>query len=301
MKIDAVYVGCCKTDLYLTKICIASIRYWNDSIPVYLLRDYSQGDFDTVDLEKALNVYVHPMPYKKLGYYGKLYPFIEEEKSRILVIDSDIVWIRNIIPELEVFSEDIIMQCYTPGDPKKEINDWYFNADNLSKKYDDYQYPGFLFNGGEYVYSTSAFTKEDFNDIITMKEKAVPLIDNIFTGEDQGILNYVLSKRIKQGTITYRCHTFYIWGYDTAINEINISKNIIPNHFPPLVHWFGKKNGLISGMPGNKILSFYEKYYYSKIKNGKIKSVSTRFVRTIKHPFAYMKIIIKKVLRFNFL
>ena len=299
MKIDAIYVACCKTDFYLTRICIASIRYWNKATPVYLLKDHSQGEFNTSDLEKAFNVSILQMQYNQLGHYGKLYLFIDEEKRRALVIDSDIVWIRNIITELEAFSEDLVIQCYSPDNAEKEMNNWYFNTHNLHKKYYDYQYPGFLFNGGQYVCNTSAFSKEDFDDIIILKEKAVPIFDNIFTGEDQGVLNYLLAKKIEKGSINYRCHTFYIWGYDKAINSIDIGQKNIPAHFPSLIHWFGKKNGLISGLTGNKILNFYEKYYYSKLDNGGIKRFNSRLFRTIRHPFAYVKIIIKKIVHLN--
>jgi hypothetical protein len=296
MKIDKIYVACCKADFYLTKICVASIRYWNNSIPVYLLKDHSQGDFNTTELERAFNVFILPMKYQQLGAYGKLYPFIEEKGSRILVIDSDIVWIRNIILELEAFSEDIIIQCNVPADPEKEMNQWYFNTVNLNKHYNQYRYPGFLFNTGQFVCNTSSFSKEDFEETITWKEKASPLFKNTFLCEDQGILNYAVAKKIEGGSVTYRHHNLFIWGYDPAINEIDIKQNNIPDHFPSLIHWFGNKTGLIAGLPGSKILKFYDAFYYSKIDNGRIKKNIAGLYRVIKHPIAYFKTIIKKII-----
>jgi hypothetical protein len=297
MKIDKVYIACCKTDYYLTKICVASIRYWNSSIPLYLLKDHSQGNFDTTDLEKAFNVSILQMKTDQPGPYGKLFVYAEENESRIFVIDSDIVWIRDAIKELEFFSEDIIIQGYNPDEFDKEINSWYFNMPNLHKHY-TYNYPGFLFNAGQLVCNTSLFSRNDFDNIINLKEKKSPkpIFDNIFLCEDQGILNYVFAKKIETSSVNYRHHKFYTWGYDKAINEIDIKQNNVPTHFPSLIHWVGKKTGLISGLPGNKILDFYEKYYYSKINNGKIKIAVARSLRIIKHPIGYLKTIVKKVI-----
>lgn len=303
MKIDAIYVACCKTDFYFTKICIASIRYWNKAIPVYLLKDYSQGEFNTSDLEKVFNVSVLQMQHKQLGPYGKLFLYIKKHRDRIFVIDSDIVWLRDVIPELEAFSEDLVVQGYKPDDLEKEMNQWYFNTLNLKKHHIDYQYPGFLFNAGQLVCNASLFSEIDFDDTIKLKEKIPPepTFDNTFLCEDQGILNYVIAKKIASGSISYRSYKFFTWGHDTAINSIDIGQNNIPAHFPPLIHWFGKKNGLISGLAGNKILRFYEKYYYSKLDNGEIKRFRSRLFRTIKHPVAYIKIILKKMAYLNFL
>jgi len=290
------YVACCKADFYLTKICVASIRYWNKLIPVYLLKDHSRGDFDTTELEKAFNVSVLSMKYKQLGAYGKLYPFIEENESRVLVIDSDIVWIRDVIPELEMLSEDIIIYCYVAADPEKEMNRWYFNTLNFYNHYSDYQYPGFLFNTGQFVCNTSSFSKEDFDDAIAWKEKALPIFNDTFLCEDQGILNYVVAKKIQAGSISYRHHDLFIWGYNSSINEIDIKRNDIAGHFPALIHWFGNKTGLISGLPGSRILKFYEAFYYSKIDNGRIKKNISGLSRVISHPVASLKLIIKKII-----
>ena len=52
MKVSRVYVSGYAKDLHLVRICIASIRYWYPDITIYLLKDTSQGDFDTEELER---------------------------------------------------------------------------------------------------------------------------------------------------------------------------------------------------------------------------------------------------------
>jgi len=293
MKIDKVFVICCKADFYLTKICVASIRFWNKTIPIDLIKDYSQGNFETSELEHAFNVSVFNTRLKKMGPYSKLVPFIEEKGKRVFVIDSDIVWMRNAIPELETFSEDLVVHAFYPLEPEKEMSSWYFNLNNLEKYYNGYVYPGFLFNGGQFVCNTSAFSKEDFNDTIAWQENVKPIHDNTFLCEDQGILNYAIARRINNSSISYQSYPFYSWGYEKTVNKIDVREMNYSKTLPPLIHWLGKKTGLISGLNGEKILNFYEEYYYSQIADGKQKLIAARWNRTLQHPLNYAKSIIK--------
>src|SRR6476620_2653166 len=120
MKIDVVYVFCCKKDLYLTRVCIASIRYWNKTIPVSLIKDNSHGFFDTCEMEKSFHLDIAPIHLNNLGFYSKLYPFFNGNGERALLMDSDIVWVGNLIQHLEKFDEDLIIQGYSPDSVQQE-------------------------------------------------------------------------------------------------------------------------------------------------------------------------------------
>ncbi|HEU4634159.1 MAG TPA: hypothetical protein VFS22_09255, partial [Flavisolibacter sp.] len=148
MKIDKVYVFCCKKDLYLTRICVASIRYWNESVPIEFVKDLSRGNFDTSELERRFHVSVAPLEYRNLRFYSKLYPFMKPTGERVLLVDSDIVWTGDILESLEPFDEDMVVEGYAPQDAETEIQQWFFDLKKLKATYPDYEYPGYLFNCG---------------------------------------------------------------------------------------------------------------------------------------------------------
>jgi hypothetical protein len=56
MKIDKIYITCYYKHLYFLRICIASVRYWNPTIPIYLIKDNSKKTFCTAEIEKNFNV-----------------------------------------------------------------------------------------------------------------------------------------------------------------------------------------------------------------------------------------------------
>ena len=45
MKIERIYITGCRTDLHLTRCCVASIRRWYPSIPISLVKDELRGRF----------------------------------------------------------------------------------------------------------------------------------------------------------------------------------------------------------------------------------------------------------------
>ncbi len=61
MKIEGVAISCYKFDVYLTRLCVASIRFWYPHIPIWLLKDRHYGDFDTREIEKYWNVQAYPI------------------------------------------------------------------------------------------------------------------------------------------------------------------------------------------------------------------------------------------------
>jgi hypothetical protein len=295
MKIDVVYLVCCQKDLYFTRTCIASIRYWNKNIPILLLKDNSHGCFDTSEMEKVFSLNVAPLEFNNLGYYCKLFPFIKCINERALIIDSDIIWIGDIIQNLEKFDEDLIVQRYLPENFQNEVESWFFNLKNLLNYYPDYKYPGYLFNSGQMVINTSKFNLQDFSTCIEWKENLQPLKENVFKAADQGILNYVTAVKKERGEISVRLHKFFIWGWDPLTRDIKI-KNV-ENHdgIPLMIHWYGPKNGLFSFLPNSKLIKFYESYYFQSIKFGKIKMLSERIKRTIIHFDAFIYESIKKI------
>ena len=293
MTIDKLYIACCKKDFYLTRICVASIRYWNQSIPIELLKDLSQGAFDTSEIEQVFSVSLAPLPFKNVGAYSKLYPFINPAKERALILDSDIVWLGDLIPELNRFDEDVIADCVRPADAEEELNRWYIDSNNFSRRYGRYPYPGFVFNTGQLVISTHPFSAEDFTDIIDWTEPVRPLEDHIFLCEDQGIINYVVAKKLKAGALTLRPHHFFVWGWSEDAKRFTLDDILRRKGHPFLLHWFGRKEGMTRVLPRHELLQFYERWYYQQLEDGMRRIHWERLKRTVRHPYALLKAVLK--------
>jgi hypothetical protein len=68
MKIDVIYIPCYKPHYRLTRICVASIRYWYPEIPIIIVKALIEGDFDTTELEQSFNVTVFPQNAQSYGW-----------------------------------------------------------------------------------------------------------------------------------------------------------------------------------------------------------------------------------------
>ena len=68
MKIEAIYIPCTRGDFRLTRICVASIRYWYSDIPIVLIKDLMNGDFDTTEVEKHFNVSLYEQKVRAYGW-----------------------------------------------------------------------------------------------------------------------------------------------------------------------------------------------------------------------------------------
>lgn len=293
MKPIKINISCCRNDLYFLRICVASIRYWNKNVPIYLLKDFSKGDFDTSELGRIFNVGVVDTKFGNLGAYIKLQPFIENENERIFLQDADVVWLGDMIEELEKHNQDVVIQAYSPRQLEKEINKRYFKLDRLKKFY-PYRYPGFIFNTGAMLFNTAILIENDFNGIIKWQERATPLHDNIFLCEDQGIINYVIGKKILDNEITYAPVELQVWGFSKEVEGYDLDLIKRKKDLYKVIHWYGDKSGFTSLMPGRHILHFFERYYYSHLTLGSIKLVAIRLGRTMPKIHSYVYELLKK-------
>jgi lipopolysaccharide biosynthesis glycosyltransferase len=283
MKIDRILVACCKNDFYLTRICIASIRYWNKSIPIDLLKDYSAGNFDTQELEKVFSVGIMPLPFKSMNAYSKLYPFVSPTDERVLVLDSDIILLGDIIPYLEQFSGNMLVQAYRPKVPEEEMGKWFFKMDARNPIFKEYVYPGFLFNSGQMVIDTGIFPLEEVKKVVQWSDHTQGLAQEVFLCQDQGIINFLFAKLLDQKKISYAAVSLFEWGWTYDQQRYSLSNVKNKQGHPLLLHWYGEKKGLLFSLPQNELLYFFEQQYYKNLKLGIFKLMWERLTRTIKH------------------
>jgi len=290
-----VYICCFKGNHFLLGSCVASIRYWNKTVPIVILKDLSEGVFNTDELERIFNVTVAKTNYKNMGYYIKLQPFFEHPDSRIFLQDVDMIWLGDMMPFLNRIKEDTAVQAFFPDKPIEELNKWYFNTAALNKYYPDYKYPGFVFNGGSVLFTPQSFNENDFKELIVWQENPSLINKEIFTYADQSILNYVFGKKYLDHTLSIAKINLQISSETQEAKLYKLSK--IKNHEPQsiIVHWLGPKYGLTSFYSSSHLLRFFEKEYYSHCKNGPLKMLFNRFLRTIKNIDKFIYELAKKI------
>ena len=169
--------------------------------------------------------------------------------------------------------------------------------DLLRQEHPQYIFPGFLFYSGQLVVTGSKFNFSDFQNILIGKEMPKPRREDIFVGEDQGILNFIVAEKLRKGQISYRDIQYMIERWSAEINSINFDDVLNKKPHPFLVHWNGPKHGFLSFLPQSKLLFFFEGLYYSKLKNGNIKKHSSRLTRSVKNGNRFLYETAKKILQ----
>jgi len=263
MPIDRIYVATHKRDMRLTRICVASIRYWYPEIPIYLLKDYLSGDFSTRDIEDEWNVRVYPTEGARFGWgFIKLEPLFGKDDCRFLVLDSDIVIVGRLLEALDDYSEDLVVHQQVQSE--QDNDRLYFNVSKLMAFDPTFQFDGRTFNSGQWVGSTRKFNRNDFNKIIEWEEPRRLANPSVFRNE-QGAFNYVSQKLAAANRLTIAHYPMMIWAFQEA-EALDLRKIRQNSPYPQLIHWAGQKQFLLRHMPRHDVLQLFEDHYYSRIK-----------------------------------
>lgn len=300
MKIEGVVISCYRFDLELTRVCVASIRYWYPDIPIWLLKDRHYGDFSTHEIEKHWRAQVYPQREKTLGWgFGKLEVMTELPRRRFLFVDSDTVFAGRVIEHLEQFDEDFIVdRDYAAAIP---VEQEFFDLTKLAALDPGFRFPGFGFNGGQIVANTGTITKQDLNGLMNWQTRQVEHPD-IFRNGDQGLTNYVVLRKLQYDELTLRREPLMAWpGGEEAARHIQLRDFTPEGKHHQVIHWAGLRWGkTIEEMPRSEVLRHFEDVYYRRIGFGSLKRRLrwTRF--RIHRDFGLpLRAKIKKTLRLN--
>lgn len=297
MKIEGVAISCYKFDVQLTRLCVASIRFWYPHISIWLLKDRQYGDFNTREIERYWNVRVYPVRQKKLGWgFGKLEVMTELPARRLLLLDSDIVFAGRVIDRLESFDEDLIVD--KEDFDETAVEEQFFSLDGLRQLDPKFEFPGYGFNSGQIVATTGHITKQDFDGLLDWQTRTV-MHPEVFKMGDQGLVNYIVLRKVKQGKLTIRREPFMVWPGEAARAEHIQVKDLMPEgRRQQLIHWAGLGWGkTIEEMPRSEILLYFEEIYYHRVRLGawvrQWRRARFRVQRTFITP---LKIVAKRVL-----
>jgi hypothetical protein len=263
MRIERIYISGHSRDLRFTRCAVASIRQFYPDIPISLIKDESNGPYDTGDLERVFGVSLFDTPVKKFGWgMAKLEPLFLPKRERFLVLDSDTVFVGRVLDRLEEYDEDFIVELcnHDAGD----IRAHYFDPAVLSVEYPDFHYPGWVFNSGQFVAVTGRLRREDFAPFVTFEEPRVVLRPDLFRCGDQGVLNFVLFRKQHRGEVTIRREKFMKW--PSAIEPGAVRKvDLDSGRLRYLLHWAGHKRPLLVANPLGEVLQYFEFAYYRKL------------------------------------
>jgi hypothetical protein len=298
MKIEGVAISCYKFDVHLTRLCVASIRFWYPHIPMWLLKDRHYGDFDTREIEKNWNVQVYPGRAKTLGWgFGKLEVITESPARRLLLLDSDVVFAGRVIDRLESFDEDLIVDKEDFDGTAVQVQ--FFSLDKLRQLDPKFTFPGYGFNTGQIVATTGRLNRQDFDGLLDWQTLTVKHSE-VFKKGEQGLFNYVALRKLQHGELTIHREPFMVWPGEAARAEHIHLEDLTPEgQQQQVIHWAGLGwSKSLEKMPRPEILLHFEEIYYSRIPLGTWLRRWRRLRFSLRHRFTTpIKIAAKKVLR----
>lgn len=287
MKVDRIFVNTHKYDFHLAKVCIASIRYWYPFIPIYLLKELNSGEFDTGLLERMWQVKVLDISRKRFGWgYGKLEPLFLNDDFSFLVVDADTVFTGPVIDMVTEINTQFVVDKETQT--SERFNQIYYSLDKIRSIEQEFVYPGYSFNTGQWFGTTNILKREDFKKCLEWSEPPKPLYPTVLFNGDQGIMNFVFQWLEQKEYISIAKIKLMVWPDSGAADFIKLEdiKNKI-GKYPYIIHWAGMNLNDLHKIPRADIHAFYREYYYTKVGAirsllDKLEQIHLRFEKKIK-------------------
>jgi hypothetical protein len=256
-----------RKDFRFTRCCVASIRHFYPGIPIVLIKDRIDGDYDTTLLQRVYGVEIFQTPVRRFGWgMSKLEPLFLPFRERCLILDSDTVFLGPVLDRLDAAAADFVVEwCdHTPED----LTTNYFDPTRLSLEFPDFIFPGYVFNSGQFVATTGIVKRSDFESLVDFSEPRRSLRQDIFPCGDQGFLNFVLFRKQQRGALTIARERFMMWPPAVEAGSIAIPQ-LEREGYPFLLHWAGPKlPSLGAHSLGDVLLYFAKKYMRDRAHSG---------------------------------
>jgi hypothetical protein len=267
--IERIYIACYRWDVRLTRILVASIRRWYPDHPIVLIKDHRYGDFNTNDIERTHGASVYDGPRRVFGWgFGKIEPLFDHPRRRVLVLDSDIVFVGRVLDVLERFDEDFIVQ--EEGPPSDDfLRENYFDLDGLRLVDPAFEFPHYTFNTGQIVATTGLLSRGLFDPHVVWNDPPRVRRPEVFKLGEQGLLNYLLMRAEQDRRVSLRRVRFMELPTATAVASLDVdtvSKGLGP---PLLLHWCGLQSARPEDSPRADLLTHFEAAYYERVPAGR--------------------------------
>lgn len=285
-NIDRVIVFCSPNDIASTELCVSSIRYWNKTIPLFLHKDESRGNFDTSSIESCFNVELCNSSASSIGNpLSKLFYIIEgadlkPEGERILILDSDVMIFGDLITELEKFSNDLVVSGSV--NPSKSFTEsTYFKLEYFNHHINRPSSASLVFNTGHILLNSRIFNKTEFIPHLVQEGQHIRPQAGIELW-DQGVINLVTNQRILDSSIDILNIPNFLWskGPKDFANQKNK---------PFLIHWAGTNHPIEERLEHWNEAKKYRLYFLQQTgqsrlfyKVNRFKTIATYYLRQLR-------------------
>ena len=264
--LDCIYLAAC--DARLTRICIASIRYFYPNVPIKLLAgDIIQSGLAD-EVRKYWNVGLN-LPVGDYGQMVKLEPLFGPAGQRFMVVDVDTVFTGNVL--------DLRARSPAP---------FFVDDEQLS----DAVSSSSVTIGANCGTSTRRCSRPPRHSM--SDSGSVPLGSSNVRSSILGsngpcragcaipICSWRRSRRLQLrraaegGFSQLRIDraTFMRWP-GNGIADLGVDR-VASGTAPPLViHWAGMKAIFLRNMVGGDLLQFFENYYYTRLPAGRLRQI----------------------------
>lgn len=270
--VDCVYVAACARDARLTRICVASIRYFYPDIPIRLLAgDLLQRGL-AEELRRYWGVELVSLPARDYGWgFVKLEPLFGPAGERFFVMDVDTVLTGRVL-DLRAESDAPFLvddERLSEADCKRLYYDW----DKLREVDANVQPAHTALNGGQWFGTAGLVTREEFDPWLEWTFPRRLRYPAWFMGGEQGVLSCVLLKKEALEGLSIDRRTLMRWpGTSLAgLEPDRVSAGLAP---PLVIHWAGMKTMCLRNMAGADLLEFFERYYYRRLPGGSLRRVA---------------------------
>jgi len=144
------------------------------------------------------------------------------------------------------------------------------------------QPPRFVFNSGQWFGTAGVLTREDFAPWVEWTMPRKLRHPEQFMPGDQGILNYVLNRKIALGDLQVERRQIMRWpGHSMeGLSAETVKRRVA---MPLVVHWAGFKKARQRDMPGADLLALFEKVYYERLPAGEGRRIFAGCQQTLSH------------------
>jgi hypothetical protein len=267
--VDCVYIAACARDARLTRICVASIRYFYPDVPIRLLAGDALQRGLAEELRKYWGVELVDLPPGDYGWgFVKLEPLFGPAGERFLVMDADTVFTGRVL-DLRAESDAPFLgddEHLSDSDFKRLYYDW----DKLREIDPAVQPARKALNGGQWFGTAGLVTREEFDPWIEWSLPRRQRYPEYFMGGEQGVMSCVILKKEAVQGLRIDRRTLMRWPGNSmdGLDAESVSSRTAP---PLVVHWAGMKTRLLRNAVGADLLAFFEKYYYERLPAGVVR------------------------------
>jgi hypothetical protein len=267
-----IYIAVSRYDLRFARICIASIRHFHPQATIKILAGSPLPRKFIHEVQHHWGVTMHPLPVGDYGWgFVKLEPLFGDTTENFLVLDADTVLTGPVLRNLEDrFAAPDNPQFIVDKEdqPEAEVHRLYYDWKRVSTVDPTSSRPAFVFNSGQWAGRSGVLKRSDFDSWLEWTFPRRLKHPDLFMPGDQGVLNYVLNRKVAFDAIPVALIPLMKWPGDgmSGFEPEAINSGVAPVR---VVHWAGMKKPRLSSMSGGDLLAHFERAYYSHLPNAR--------------------------------